>query len=228
VQERIEESDVHFVKIVKDILQNEGKEAEGMPLVCAPFDTELFGHWWFEGPRWLYQTLKRLDQDAEIELMTGSEYLNQVSSHRVVSLPEGSWGEGGFHHIWFNEDTRWSWELIYDAEKKMVQAAQRWSTDPDPQVQDILKQLARELLLLESSDWQFLISTISARDYAETRLLGHHLDFERLYQLLEKITADQTPSDEDWEHYLMVSARDTCFPSIDPKWWKGEGLPGKQ
>lgn len=227
VSRRIDENAGHFKEMVRQIFMHEGKEADGFPLICAPFDTELFGHWWFEGPRWMYNVLKWMDSDPEIELMTGSEYLDQLESSRVVSLPEGSWGEGGYHHIWFNEDTTWSWELIYPAEKKMVEAAQNWADHPDSRVQDILAQLVRELLLLESSDWQFLISTFSARDYAETRLLKHHLDFEKLYTMLEMLTRGEEPDAESWEHYQTVCARDTLFSEVDPHWWDGRGVPGE-
>ena len=175
----------------------------------------------------MYKMLKWVDQDPELKLMTGSEYLDQVTTHRVVSLPEGSWGEGGFHHIWFNEDTRWSWELIYPAERKMVDAARRWESHPDNRVREVLAQLARELLLLESSDWQFLISTFSARDYAETRLVKHHLDFERLYQMLEMLAAGKEPDAEAWDHYNTVRSRDTLFPDLKPVWWAGRDLPGE-
>lgn len=226
VQDRIDENAGHFKEITRQILLHEGKDAEGLPIVCAPFDTELFGHWWFEGPRWMYKMLKWMSQDPELTLMTGNEYLDQVESHRVVSLPEGSWGEGGYHHIWFNEDTRWSWELIYSAERKMVEAAQKWSHHSDKRVNGVLKQLARELLLLESSDWQFLISTFSARDYAEMRLVKHHLDFERLLRLLEKLTSGEEPEAEEWDHFKMVSSRDTLFTNLKVDWWEGRDLPG--
>ncbi|MCX6640004.1 MAG: DUF1957 domain-containing protein [bacterium] len=225
VSARIDENAGHFKEMVRQILSHEGKEAEGLPIVCAPFDTELFGHWWFEGPRWIYKVLKWIGQDPELQLMTGSEYLDQVKTHRVVSLPEGSWGEGGFHHIWFNEDTRWSWELIYPAEQKMLEAVKNWENHADSRVQEVLKQLGRELLLLESSDWQFLISTFSARDYAETRLVKHHLDFEKLYVMLEKMTSGSELSAGDWEYFQTVSARDNLFAELKPSLWAGRDLP---
>jgi 1,4-alpha-glucan branching enzyme len=219
VQARIEENASHFKEMLRQILLNEGRQAEGLPIICAPFDTELFGHWWFEGPRWIYQVLKWVHQDPELKLMTGSEYLDQVTSHRVVSLPEGSWGEGGFHHIWFNADTIWSWELIYAAERKMTAAARLWGNHPDSRVREALRQLCIELLLLESSDWQFLISTFSARDYAEMRLVKHHLDFEKIYELLEKLTSGQEPASDAWDHLRTVQQRDSLFAEVDPTWW---------
>jgi 1,4-alpha-glucan branching enzyme len=226
VQRRIDENAGHFKEMVRQILQNEGREAEGMPLICAPYDTELFGHWWYEGPQWMYKVLKWIDSDPELTMVTSSEYLDQLESCRVVSLPEGSWGEGGYHHIWFNEDTTWSWELIYPAEKKMVEAARKWADHQDQRVRDVLSQLARELLLLESSDWQFLISTFSARDYAETRLVKHHLDFEKLYTILETLTRGDEPSAEDWDSYQTICTRDALFSEVDPRWWDGRDAPG--
>ncbi len=224
VPARLAENAGHFKEMIKQILLHEGREAEGLPLICAPYDTELFGHWWFEGPRWMYHVLKWVDQDPELKLMTGSEYLDQVETHRVVSLPEGSWGEGGFHHIWLNPDTSWSWELIYAAEKKMVSAAQKWAYHTDPQIQEVLKQLAIELLLLESSDWQFLISTFSARDYAETRLVKHNLDFNRIHEMLEKIAAGEEPGEDAWEYFRSIQQRDMLFAEVDPAWWTGRDI----
>jgi len=224
VESRVQENAGHFKEMIRQILLHEGQEAEGLPIVCAPYDTELFGHWWFEGPQWIYHVLKWVNQDPELEAMTGSEYLEQVSTHRVVSLPEGSWGEGGFHHIWFNKDTEWTWELIYPAERKMVEAARQWSRHSDGRVQEALRQLAVELLLLESSDWQFLISTVAARDYAETRVIKHNYDFWRIYELLEKLTNGEEPDQEAWAHYALVRQRDTLFPQVDPSWWTGADL----
>ncbi len=222
VQARIEENAGHYKELIRQILLHEAREAEGLPLVCAPYDTELFGHWWFEGPRWMYHVLKWINQDPELKLMTGSEYLNQVTTHRVVSLPEGSWGEGGFHHIWLNADTRWTWELIYAAEGKMVQAARKWAHTGEAHMREVLQQLAIELLLMESSDWQFLISTVSARDYAETRMTKHNLDFNKLYELLEKLAGGQEPEAEAWEHFRIVQQRDALFSHVDPSWWAGQ------
>jgi 1,4-alpha-glucan branching enzyme len=223
-RERILENAGHFKEIVRQILVHEGTDAEGLPVIAAPFDTELFGHWWFEGPRWIYHMLKWVNEDPNLALMTGSEYLDQVTTHRVVSLPEGSWGEGGFHHIWFNPDTTWTWELIYPAERKMREAARQWGHHKDPRVKEAMKQLAVELLLLQSSDWQFLISTVSARDYAETRVVEHNHDFNLIHEILLKLTSGQEPDGQAWSQYQSIRQRDTLFPDADPNWWRGENL----
>jgi 1,4-alpha-glucan branching enzyme len=219
VDERIRENASHFKDLVRGILSRHQKES-GMPgIVVAPFDSELLGHWWFEGPRWLYYVLKWMDMDPEIELTTGGEYLDSAPPRRIISIPEGSWGEGGFHWIWLNEWTKWTWELIYEAETKMQEMAQEHASTSDPDLLRILRQMARELLLLESSDWQFLISTWSARDYAELRVREHYEDFVRLYGLAQERARGGELHIGDWEFLGDCERRDDLFPDIDVAWW---------
>ena len=221
VEARIQENAGHFKEVVKGILQGQAREQNQLPIVCAPFDTELFGHWWFEGPRWVYYVLKYMNADPEMQVCTGSEHLDTVQAAPVVSLPEGSWGEGGFHYIWFNDGNRWTWSYVYDAEKKMVEAMKNYGYRADTSIQRILRQMGRELLLLESSDWQFLISTLAAADYAERRLLGHAHAFDQLHDFLERLAAGEMLSDEEWLVVEDIETQDQVFSKIDPKWWSG-------
>ena len=101
----------------------------------------------------------------------------------------------------------------------MEELAQLYAEDPDPRLQDLLKQCGRSLFLLESSDWQFLISTFSARDYAELRLVVHHDDFKRLAAMARRYAADRDLPPEDWNFLSFCRERDDIFPDIDPKWW---------
>ncbi|MGZ5440026.1 MAG: 1,4-alpha-glucan branching protein domain-containing protein, partial [Candidatus Aminicenantales bacterium] len=94
----------------------------------------------------------------------------------VISLPEGSWGKGGFHWIWLNDDTAWIWKKIY----RIEEAAAALSPRLGRLDRRLVRQFFREKFLLESSDWPFLISTWSARDYAELRAAEH---FERALTL---------------------------------------------
>jgi len=137
----------------------------------------------------------------------------------IVSLPEGSWGQGGFHWIWLNDWTRWTWKHIYEDEKLMQEAAAKYSDRTDEPTASLLKQLARELVLLESSDWQFLISTWSARDYAEMRFTQHHENFLLLLKLLEKAANGEVISDTERENVKIIEERDKLFAEIEPKWW---------
>ena len=219
VQARINENACHFANLVKDIALAEGLVDGNPPMVCAPFDAELFGHWWFEGPRWIYAVLKEIALDPEMESATMSEYYEQYPPSQVVSLPEGSWGQGGFHWIWLNDWTTWTWKHVYADEKLMQEAAAKHAGRADEPLASLLKQLARELVLLESSDWQFLISTWSARDYAEMRFTQHHEDFLTLLKLVEKAAAGEQLTGAERESYQLIAERDKIFDNIEPKWW---------
>jgi len=163
VRERLKEHACHFVSAVEGILRN-----REVGTVIALYDTELFGHWWFEGPEWLYLVLKELNASS-VRPATGTAALEAQPPRTVVSLPEGSWGEGGFHGVWLNEDTAWIWERIYRIEEEAARIGDGKGADPR-----LLKQFIREKFLLESSDWPFLISTWSARDYAQNRAAEHY------------------------------------------------------
>ncbi len=219
IQSRILENAVHFKNLIRDICLSE-KTADGAPpMICAPYDAELYGHWWFEGPRWLYSVIKEVALDPNIEMSTMAEYHEEYPPVQVVSLPEGSWGQGGFHWIWLNDWTSWTWKHIYQDEKLMREAAAKYAGRTDEPLASLLKQLARELVLLESSDWQFLISTWSARDYAEMRFTRHHEDFLYLLKLVHKAAAGEEISNAESERARIISERDKAFENIDPKWW---------
>ncbi|MDP8257242.1 MAG: DUF1957 domain-containing protein [Candidatus Alcyoniella australis] len=221
VEARLDENAGHFVELVHQVLR-EHHQATGEPgLLCAPFDTELFGHWWFEGPRWIEKVLRGLARSSEVELTSGSEYLDGHPPTTAVRLPEGSWGEGGFHYIWLNEWTDWTWKHIYSAESRMIELARDFARSDDADLRRVLRQAARELLLLESSDWQFLISTWSARDYAETRLVEHNADFTRLAALAQRLGEGGALDEGDWLFVGECETRDDVFRDVDPQWWVG-------
>ena len=225
VEARIKENALHFKNLVRDICRGEGLIDGNPPMVCAPFDAELFGHWWFEGPRWLYAVLKETALDPEIEVCTLSEYYEAYPPVQVVSLPEGSWGQGGFHWIWLNDWTTWTWRHVYEDEKLMREAAASYADRTDEPLASLMKQLARELVLLESSDWQFLISTWSARDYAEMRFTHHHDDFLQLLALAHKAAAGEPLSEGERESVRIIEERDKVFDLIDPRWWARVEFP---
>jgi 1,4-alpha-glucan branching enzyme len=217
--ERIPENSAHFVELVKGILGEYHEQTGKKGILCAPFDAELFGHWWFEGPQWLGQVLAQMDQDPELELTTCSRYLDEAQPVEVVSLPEGSWGQGGYHYIWLNEWTQWTWKHVYEDEAQLAKLLEEFKDNKDPKLTDILTQLARELLLLESSDWQFLISTWSARDYAELRLVEHHQTFQRLAAMAQRYGRGEWIDPGEWTFLGECKQRDNLFSFLKLKWF---------
>ncbi len=219
VWERIDENSDHFVNLVEERLYNAQQELDIPPMMIAPYDTELFGHWWFEGPLWLETVLRKLHNRGKVQLATAGEYLQEFPPDNAVSLPEGSWGQGGFHWIWLNDDTKWTWTHLYRDEIRMKELVISLKDSNNPHTNRILKQLGRELLLEQASDWQFLISTWSARDYAESRFAIHNEHFNKIARMAEKIAKEEKISPEEWNYISAVEQADSIFPDIDPKIW---------
>ncbi len=219
-QERAREHAGHFLWCVKETLKHSPRPMGRQPVVCAPFDAELFGHWWYEGPDFLKHTLRWMHQDPEITPMTCREYLAANPPFSAVTLPEGSWGLGGGHYVWLNPDTAWSWRRIYDAERDMAALAREWGATQDETLRQLIRQAARELMLLQASDWQFLITTWSARDYAEHRVHSHHSDFKRVAELARRYGRHEWLSDDDWAFFGGLRDRDRLFPDVDVNWYR--------
>src|SRR6267143_631661 len=109
----------HFAGLVRDTAEAATK-ADGRPaVICSPYDSELFGHWWFEGPMWLEHVARDMAR-AGVTPGTLGEALTMVPARATLSLPEGSWGEGGDHRVWLNRDTEWTWDRVYSAEAEWV------------------------------------------------------------------------------------------------------------
>ncbi|MFX0100397.1 MAG: 1,4-alpha-glucan branching protein domain-containing protein [Candidatus Hodarchaeota archaeon] len=217
---RLDENATHFKDTIKNLLGDYSKKNGHPGIVCAMYDTELFGHWWFEGIWWINRVLRWIEDDPELELTTAGKYMDKYPPAHQVSLPEGSWGQGGGHWIWLNEWTTWSWERIYECEQKIEEIANKYAGHQDPNMQKIMAQLARELLLLEASDWQFLISTWSARDYAEARLAVHYENFLKLYNMARTFGENRNVPEGNWEFLGRINADDNLFPDVNISWWK--------
>lgn len=209
--ERVRAHAEHFVGLVAHLLARFRDEAGQPGIACSPYDTELFGHWWFEGPQWLHEVYQRLEQ-TEIAPVDCSTYLVTAPPAQSISLLEGSWGEGGDHRVWLNRDTEWTWERIYTAEDEFWKLAREYIGRPDPSVRRTLAQLARELLLLQASDWQFLITTWAARDYAESRFTEHYTNFSRLAALLRRAGTSTSSEPAEQEFLAAREAQNFVFP----------------
>ncbi len=215
----------HFASLIHDTLSDYKNATGKSGIVVAPFDTELFGHWWFEGPRFLKHVLKNLLDSEDIKLTNAKESLEEINPTQVISIPEGSWGEGGHHYIWLNKHTDWTWKHIYDDELRMQESVKRYININSPELHKIMKQAARELLLLQASDWQFLISTISAKEYAETRLTNHHEEFNKLMDMVDRYAAYGSLTENDLNYFEEISKKDSLFGELDLNWWKEVDFP---
>ncbi len=221
--ERVRSHASHFVHTVWEALSPAfGQDAP--PVLCAPFDAELFGHWWFEGIAWLEAVVRILhEHQTGIQLISAADYLDRYPPHETITLPEGSWGAGGDNGVWLNSETANTYKDLYAAELfcRELCASGRWQASEIGA--RLTRQLCRELLLLESSDWQFLITTGAARDYAEQRFAGHLASFQTLSTLRERLDGGDTLSGEEEAQLASIESCDNIFPDIDPSLWAAGG-----
>ena len=199
----------HFAGLLGEIAGHERHLRGGV--IVAPFDTELFGHWWFEGPEWLgavYRALAR--QDRGVRPVTASRHLRDHPAKHPIRLPSGSWGANGDFSMWLGDATAWTWERLWPLEEAFWDAAPAALAQPG--ARPVLAQAARELLLAQASDWQFIISTGAAADYAERRFTGHCDDARALLDALAPAAGDRLPRAQARAEEL--ARRDQVFPEI--------------
>jgi 1,4-alpha-glucan branching enzyme len=170
--------------------------------VLSAYDTELFGHWWLEGVQWLEWTIRGLAADPNVRLTSAGDNVAHDPPTAAIDLPEGSWGAGGDHRTWMNDETAWTWPEIYRRQDRA-----RPLLD---EVTPATKQLARELLLLQSSDWQFLMTTGQAHNYAIARFNSHAARFDELASAIESNSPGLAALNTEYEWL------DNPFPRIDP------------
>ncbi len=209
---KIDQHAEHFAHLVFDLLSDYHKETGEHGIVSSNYDTELFGHWWFEGVSWLGKVLRHLSHNDEIEMTTASQFVESNPPGAVLRLAEGSWGTGGTHFTWNNGETSWMWQPIHEAEQRMETLVANFQ-EPTNDEKYVLNQAARELLLLQSSDWQFLITTGQAKNYAIQRFSQHLDRFNRLADSLDAFQPDRAYAEELWE-------TDKLFPDIDYRWFR--------
>jgi len=201
----------HFANLAERLLEDYHAETGTFGVISSAYDTELFGHWWFEGVDWLKEVLRRLAASDAVELTTASRIVEEHGPERVMVLPESSWGAGGGHFTWLNVDTQWIWPRIHEAERRM-EALVAAHPAVEGELRDVLNQAARELLLLQSSDWPFLVTTGQAKEYASERFTEHLERFSQLASLAEVGSA----LDAEGKKVLDgLQERDNAFPTID-------------
>lgn len=214
--ERIQGHAQDMVETLKGVLAQYKGQADRTGTLVAMYDTELFGHWWWEGPEFLYEVAKAMHLDGMVQPVTGSELIDSEPAKHMITLPEGSWGEGGYHYIWLNADNSWTWKKLYSAERKLRQMCREYADGP---AREIVEQAAREVLLAEASDWQFLISTWSARDYSEIRFQDHIDRFEQLSELADRIHHGGTMKPADIAFLKDCQLKDAPFQDLDLSMW---------
>jgi len=163
------------------------------PIVVAPYDAELYGHWWFEGPAFLEAVFRTLAEGGEprsapVTAVTLSGYLERHPVAYQATPSASSWGAGGYGEVWVGHEAAWTWRHVHHATRYAAWLVRHHRHEGGSRGR-VLDQVIRELLLLQSSDWPFILKMGTATRYAEARIrshvhrlrhLGHLLDVERV------------------------------------------------
>ncbi|MEW6623945.1 MAG: 1,4-alpha-glucan branching protein domain-containing protein [Bacillota bacterium] len=180
------------------------------PIIISPYDAELFGHWWFEGPMWLEFLMKKIHYDQNvIETISPGDYLDRHHRIQQCTPCPSSWGNAGYNDVWLEGSNDWIYRLLHKASRQMIHVAGSMP-HADGIYRRILNQAARELLLAQSSDWAFIMKTGTMVEYAKRRTSTH---IERFNRLLHALKEGQI--DKKW--LQEIELEDNIFPSIDYK-----------
>jgi 1,4-alpha-glucan branching enzyme len=198
----------HFISSRIDQINKARNKMINPPIVTCPYDAELFGHWWFEGPYWLYILFKKIHYNQDtFELITPSEYMTKYPNIQESSPSISTWGAHGYNEVWLNTKNDYIYRHLHSAGERMVVLANNFRKPTDLQ-RKALNQCTRELLLAQSSDWPFIITTGTMVDYAHKRIKDHIGRFNTL--------ADQLDKNEIDEKYIAyIYSLDNIFPNID-------------
>ncbi len=177
------------------------------PIVVSPYDAELFGHWWYEGPWFIDYLIRKSHYDQGVYQMTNlADYLQGNPTQQVANPAQSSWGAKGFHEFWLNDTNSWVYPYLHKTTERMIELAKR---EPLDEIEwRALNQAAREVLLAQSSDWAFIMRTGTMVPYAIRRTRSHVLRFNKIWEDM-----NQGKVDIDW--LAKVEFIDNIFPEID-------------
>ena len=200
---------LHFIQErIKQAAQLRELYGGRAPLVVSPYDAELYGHWWFEGPQFIDFVFRQFhfDQDDVLPVTPG-DYLDANIPIQQQQITASSWGERGYYKVWLNEETSWMYPYQHNAEERMTRLANIYQMPNELEVR-ALNQCARELLLAQSSDWAFQIYQGTTVEYATRRFRNHIHRFDTLATGLET-------GQIDGEKLAIFESADNIFAEID-------------
>ncbi len=178
------------------------------PVIVAPFDAELYGHWWYEGPTFLEFLFREIAKSNSLESSTPNLVIESLDSVQVVTPAMSTWGANGYSETWLNGSNDWIYRHLHEAEERMVKLATEYKNATDPLYIRTLNMCARELMLAESSDWAFIMTTGTTVEYAVNRTKTH---LSRFLELCDSIKGHNI-SESILELYEWL---DPIFPYMD-------------
>jgi 1,4-alpha-glucan branching enzyme len=201
----------HFLRGRVEHAREAERIMERPPMLLAPYDAELFGHWWYEGPIFLDTVARRVESETGLRMIAPETYLAENPPLQVARPAASSWGEEGYWKVWLNETNRWIFPHLNIAAERMTQLARRFP-NPNPLTRRALQQAGRELLLAQSSDWPFILRTNTSPEYARKRVKDHLLRFISLHEQLTSTQVDEALLAE-------MEQTDNLFPDLEYRYW---------
>ena len=199
----------HFFDCRVKQIDNLSASMDTAPLIVCPYDAELYGHWWYEGPYWLYILFKKIYYDnGNFKLITPGEYIDKYPNIQMCTPCRSSWGARGYSEVWLNPTNDYAHRHLHKAGNRMVELANLYPNEGNTLKRKALNQCARELLLAQSSDWLFIITNGTMVDYAKKRIKDHIGRFTKLYY--------QIKNDDISEEFIDdLFSKDKVFDEID-------------
>ncbi|MFD4366449.1 1,4-alpha-glucan branching protein domain-containing protein [Rhodococcus sp. NPDC058521] len=201
-----------FVETIRARLREESGRIGRDALVVAAFDTELFGHWWYEGPQWLEKLLRALPE-AGIRVGTLADAKKQGFVGEPVQLEDSSWGSGKDWRVWAGDQVADLVQLNSEVVATALETIDKVHGESDTRLRNrVADQMLREALMTVSSDWAFMVSKDSAAEYARERA---HKHAHALREIAEAVAAGKDTRAEQlaagWNN------ADGLFPGLDAR-----------
>lgn len=203
-----------FVDVVRRRLISESERIGRDAVVVAAFDTELFGHWWHEGPQWLEKLMRALPA-AGVTVGTLNDARERGYVGAPLELQDSSWGSGKDWRVWAGDDVADLVKLNAEVSRTALDAVDASravrSRAGGPELRNrVDDQILRETLMAVASDWAFMVSKDSAAGYARERAHVH------AHALREIAAAQQHPARAEelarqWNH------ADGLFAALDAR-----------
>jgi 1,4-alpha-glucan branching enzyme len=202
----------HYADLVEELLQAYHAGSDRYGIIASNYDTELFGHWWFEGVEWIKQVLRHLAANPAVDLTTASEYVFRYEPDEVMAVPESSWGAGGNHWTWDNEDTHEMWAPIHP---RAPHGALVIAMAPPTRLPSRCQPGGpRAAVCRNPATVPFMVTTGQAREYAMQRFQSHVERFNKLADMAMASVEDAVVA-----YARELYEADKVFAQIDYRWF---------
>ncbi|MCX7641523.1 MAG: DUF1957 domain-containing protein [Elusimicrobiales bacterium] len=210
----LEQDSIKFADFICNIFSN----SNNTPLFVAVFNTEIFGHKWFEGIDFLKHFFINVRQKRyPFNFVIPSLYIKNTLSKTIVNPSISSWSDNGFFDKWLNEKNDFVYPYLHEIIKRFIYVASRYRNLPViSDNEKILRQIVREIVMMQSSDWAVMIGNNIHKEYAIYRITKHYKNALKLIDWLVKGDFNRLElenmekelplfHDIEWKNFLSIS-----------------------